>query len=104
MSRMPIKVKAENPDGSFSTVEMYPDAKCNICGSDHVAAMWCGCEDVFICLTCAKNILPRLMADAFMAEAIAYEQFLRFSGEAKTAFYQAAHCAAMSAASATQRA
>lgn len=95
MSRMPIKVEAENPDGSFSTVEMYPGAKCNICGSDHPAAMWAGSSDVFICLTCAKNILPRLIADAFMAKANTYEQFLHFADKAKTAFYQAAHSAAM---------
>jgi hypothetical protein len=62
MARMPVKTEVENSDGSFDKVDMYPEAKCSICGSDHTAAMWRGSEEVFICLNCAVNILPRLIA------------------------------------------
>jgi hypothetical protein len=95
MARLPQTTEAENEDGTYSTVDIHKDAKCSICGSEYPSAMWSGCEDIFVCTQCAKNILPRLIADAFMAGHVNYDVFLRYVNEAKTAFYQAAHCAAM---------
>lgn len=91
MARLPIIVETDNAE----KVNMYPNAKCTICGSDHPSAMWRGDEDIFVCHRCAINILPRLMADALMARPGSYEQFLNEARTAKAAFYQAAHCAAM---------
>lgn len=95
MARLPMTTEAENTDGTYETIDMYKDATCSICGNKHPVAMWSGCEDIFVCTSCAENILPRLIADAFMADHVSYDVFLRRARAAKTAFYQAAHCAAM---------
>lgn len=92
---MPIFVEAERPDGTIEQREMYPGAKCSICGSEHVCAMWSGNEEIFVCGECATNILPRIIADAISAGNISYEVFLMEANRAKVAFWQAAHCAAM---------
>lgn len=39
--------------------------RCVVCGSrDHWTAHWMGTTEVYVCPTCAGDVLPRLQADA----------------------------------------
>lgn len=92
MARLPVKITAEGPNGEVEEIDLYPDAKCSICGNKPVA-MWRGAEEIFVCHNCAIKILPRLVADAIIDDYRAYDKFLRESQAVKTAFLEGIACA-----------
>lgn len=87
MVRLPFKVDVKNPDGTEEEQNLYADAKCSICGGEP-NAMWGGREPIFVCRTCALEILPRLIADAIIDDYRNYEHFLIYRRKAKTSFLE----------------
>lgn len=96
MALLPAKTTVTGLDVSEEIIDMYPDAKCNICGHE-AAAMWNGEKDIFICPHCAVDVLPRLIADAILSDVLArdYSLLLQAVEKAKYAFWQATTCRAM---------
>jgi hypothetical protein len=82
---------AEELDGTEKEYDLYPDAKCSICGS-HPTAMWRGVSDVFICPGCAVDVLPRLIADALTPDDAQYGKILDDLEAMKTPYLTAALC------------
>ncbi len=96
MAALPVKVTATGLDGSEEIIDMFPDAKCDICGHN-ATAMWSGKESIFICRRCAVDVLPRLIADAILSDVQVrdYSRLLQAVEKAKSAFWQAATCRAL---------
>jgi hypothetical protein len=58
-------------EGRISDVEIFGESilKCSFCGKPNATASWQGTlVNVSCCRECAVDVLPRLMADAFVGE------------------------------------
>jgi hypothetical protein len=93
MVALPVKIDAIGLDGTEKIIDMFPDAKCDICGHN-AGAMWCGKKTIFICSHCAVSVLPQLIADAILSDVQVrdYSHLLQEVEKAKSAFWQAATC------------
>lgn len=49
-------------------------AKCSLCGTDDWTGDWRGHCAVYVCRSCAQEVLPRLIADAVWNPMAAYRQ------------------------------
>ena len=76
--------------------DMYAGKRCRLCGNDHPAAMWRGEMDIFVCTTCAIDVLPRLIADAVVSDHADFTSVLEDKNRIDKAFWEAVACRALS--------
>jgi len=64
---------------------------CQICGKEP-DAVWTGQKEVVICLNCALNVLPKLIADAVANRRVKISVFKTMWEEAEKNFWYATAC------------
>jgi hypothetical protein len=69
----------------------YKDNKCAVCGGQP-SAIWWGHDVIHICPQCARDILPRLIADALTPEDSEYGKILDNFRSLEAPYLQAALC------------
>jgi ribosomal protein S14 len=80
----------------------YKDNKCAVCGGKP-SAIWRGHDVIHICPQCARDILPRLIADALTPEDSEYDTILDNFRSLETPYLQAALCRATASRRRTRR-
>jgi len=69
----------------------YKDNKCAVCGGEP-SAVWRGHDIILICPQCARDILPRLIADALTPDDSEYGKILDNFRGLEAPYLQAALC------------